>query len=335
MPMKYQTLVLLLMFSFAVCAQQTSEYSEFKPSGSPIIRVFGDFVTPLNDQSSRTSFEIKRVYLGHRYQIYPNWKIAVVLDIGSPNDDSPYSLLKRYAYFKTAALTYQKGKLTVNAGIIDLFNVGLQEQFWDHRYVFKSFLDEYRFTPRADIGVNAQYQLFESLSVDAMVMNGEGYDQLQNDNTYKGSLGLTATLQKKATLRTYFEYTSKQTEEYMIGFFTGMKVAKILTLGAEANFIFNEDFVEQHDRYGYSAYAHALMKEKYGCFLRYDWVSSSIPAEMTRPWNLGRDGSALIFGVEYRPQSKIKMAVDYQDWFPAANNVDNRRALFLNLEFRL
>lgn len=333
--MKKTLLYLILSIPLLGFAQEKSDMAEFKAYGSPIIRVFGDFVTPLNDDSEQTSFEIKRVYLGHGYQIYADWKIAVVLDIGSPNDDSPYSLLKRYAYFKTAALTYQKNKLTINAGIIDLFNVGLQEKFWDHRYIFKSFLDEYRFTPRADIGLNLQYKFTEYLSVDAMVMNGEGYDQLQNDNTYKGSVGATATIWQSTSVRAYAEYASKKEKEYLIGFFAGTQLSKMITIGTEANFLFNEDFIDQHDRFGYSAYAHATVQDKYGCFLRYDWVSSRIPDDMNRPWNLGRDGSAMIFGLEYRPQNRIRMALDYQDWFPAANNIENNRALYLHLEFRL
>lgn len=260
--------------------------------------------------------------------------MKIVLDIGSPNDDSPYSILKRYAYFKTAALTFKRGDWVVNGGIVDLYNVEYQEKLWNFRYVYKSFMDEYRFGPRADIGMNVFWKPTSWISCDFMVMNGEGYEQLQNDNTYKVSFGTNLNVHKKLLVRVYSDYSHKRVDEAVVAALVGYH-SDNYALAFEYNNRYNEGFVKGRDRFGYSVYGWFSIKGSYGAFARYDWLSSSKSGQTGRPWNLARDGSALIGGLEYRPVQKVRMSVNYQDWFPYAFNVKNKRSLFFNLEYKL
>ncbi len=315
-------------------ARAETDSLPFKPSGQPVLRVFSNFTAPVGKSSGKTSFEVRRAYLGYDYALQENWSMKIVLDIGSPNDDSPYSILKRYAYFKTASLTYKRGNWEFKGGIIDLFNVEYQEKIWDYRYVYKSFIDEYRFGPRADIGVNASWKPSRMFSFDAMVMNGEGYEQLQNDNTYKVSFGANLNLFENLLIRLYSDYAHKRIDEAVIASLVGY-YTKNYALAFEYNTRFNEGFVRNRDRFGYSAYGRYTFRGSYGMFLRYDWLSSGITGEPGRPWNLAKDGSALLGGIEYRPIKNVRMSVNYQDWFPSAVNVENRRSLYLNLEFKL
>lgn len=334
MKLHLKVLLILVACPLLLWPQQTDS-ADFKPSGEAVLRVFSNFSTSIGEEVTKTSFEVRRAYLGYNYHIHPNYSIKILLDIGSPLDDSPFSLLKRYAYFKTASLTYKKKALTVKAGIIDLYNVGLQEKYWGKRYIFKSFLDEYRFGPRADIGINLAYEINSSISIDCMLMNGEGYDQLQTDNNYKMATGITYKPLPWLSSRIYGEYSKKEVAETLLALFAGIHFNEIFTAGAEANFRFSEDFIENHNRLGYSAYTSLLVWKQTSAFARYDWVSSNIPDDLQRPWNLGRDGSALIFGVEYELIEKVRVAFNYQDWFPAANNLANKRGIYLNLEFML
>lgn len=315
-------------------AKAKSDSIPFKPSGQPVLRVFSNFTAPLGESSGKTSFEVRRAYLGYDYELEKNWSMRIVLDIGSPNDDSPYSILKRYAYFKTASLTYKRGDWEFKGGIIDLFNVEYQEKIWDYRYVYKSFMDEYRFGPRADIGVNATWKASPLISFDMMVMNGEGYEQLQNDNTYKVSLGTNLTPIEYLLIRLYSDYAHKRVDEAVVSALVGYYTEKY-ALALEYNTRFNENFVQNRNRFGYSAYGRYTYKDSYGIFARYDWLSSSITGDLGRPWNLARDGSALLGGIEYRPIKNVRMSLNYQDWFPYAANVENRRSIYLNLEFKL
>lgn len=325
----------LLIAQNGIAALPTNDSLENVIRGIPILRVFANFTAPVGESTGNTSFEVRRAYLGYDYKLEKKWSMKVVLDIGSPNDDSPYSRLKRYAYFKTAALTYRAGNLQINAGIIDLLNVELQEKLWGYRYIFKSFMDEYKFGPRADIGVNLILTPAKYLSLDAMIMNGEGYEQLQNDITYKASVGITAKPVHWLFVRMYTEYSQKKISESIVAGLIGFDWKKKYALSVETNMRFNENFVDDHNRYGYSIYGRAGIFEKYGVFARYDWVSSNKAESLDQPWNLAKDGSAIITGIEYCPISRVRFALNYQDWFPYAANVKNRRSVFLNLEFRL
>ncbi len=339
--MKKLSLILIVLVTWLFLAQNVfaalpeSDSLERKNKGTPILRVFANFTAPLGKSTGNTSFEVRRAYLGYDHKLDEKWSMKVVLDIGSPNDDSPYSRLKRYAYFKTAALTYQTNHLQINAGIIDLLNVELQEKLWGYRYIFKSFMDEYKFGPRADIGVNIILTPAKYLSVDAMIMNGEGYEQLQNDKTYKTSAGVTVKPFQWMFVRVYSELSQKMISESIVAGLIGIDWKKKYVLSVESNMRFNENFIHDHNRYGYSVYGRAGVMKKYSFFARYDWVSSNRIENLNQPWNLTKDGSALIAGIEYCPISKVRFALNYQDWFPYAANVQNRRSVFLNLEFRL
>jgi hypothetical protein len=330
----YLLLCFLIITNTKVVHGQSNDTTIFVPEGNPVLVVFSNFSTSVGDDD-RTSFEVRRAYLGYNQNIHPNYSIKVVVDIGSPLDDSPFSRLKRYAYFKTASLTYKKNDLTFRAGIIDLLNVGTQEYFWDRRYIFKSYMDEYRFGPRADIGINAEYQFGPFIKADIMLMNGEGYDQMQNDNTYKASGGITLYPVSGLVTRIYGEYSHKKIAETLLAFFVGFDDGNRFKSGAEANFRFSEDFVKHHNRFGYSVYSSLRLVSNISVLARYDWVSSNIPVDIMQPWNLGRDGSALIAGIEHRPVKQVRISINYQDWFPAAQNMTNQRGIFVNLEFRL
>ncbi len=326
-------LVLALVLKAVVFQGQDSV--AFEPAGSPVLRVFSNFVAPLGGEDQKTSFELRRAYMGYRYQLYEEWEAAIVLDIGSPNDDSPYSLLKRYAYFKIASLTYNRNNLRIQAGIIPRYSMQAPEKFWGRRYIEKVFLDAYRFAPTADIGVGMDYTINKKLSVYTALMNGEGYDQLQHDNTYELSVGVNYLPLEWLFFRMNLDYSKKAVTETMSSFFTGLRFNNDYVFGAELNWIHNEGFEQGTERYGYSVFGHRTWRKKYAVFLRYDWLQSNIPDGYNHPWNLAKDGSALIYGLEYYPKPKIHLSLNYQDWFPAANDLQNSKGLYINLEFRL
>ena len=331
--MKKFCLALVLSFSFIVSNAQDSIV--FQQKGSPVLRVFSNFVAPIDGDDQKTSFELRRAYLGYRYQLYEHWEAAIVLDIGSPNDDSPYSLLKRYAYFKIASLTYNYNNLRVQAGIIPRYSMQAPESFWGRRYIEKVFLDAYRFAPTADIGLGLDYTVNKNLSLYMALMNGEGYDQLQHDNTYEWSVGVNYLPTKWLFFRINLDYSKKAVSETMSSFFTGLRFKNDLVFGAEYNLLHNEGFEKGTNRSGYSIYGHKTWSKKYSVFARYDWLQSNIPQGFNHPWNLAKDGSALLYGLEYYPKPKIHISLNYQDWFPAANDLENTKAFYINLEFRL
>jgi len=84
-----------------------------------------------------------------------------------------------------------------------------------------------------------------------------------------------------------------------------------------------------------STYASWDFNEKFQIFGRYDFVTSNILEGEDVPWDLATDGSSVIVGIQYRPISKVKIALNYQDWYPYAANESNLAFIFLNFEFRV
>lgn len=325
---KLSTTVTFVLSAFFLYA---SKDHDFEPSRKTFAKVYSNFHAGISNSDQRSAFEITRAYFGYKHNFDPNFSATLKLDIGSPNDESQYSLLRRYAYFKNAALHYRYEKLTVNFGLIDLFQFKLQEKFWDRRYIYKSFQDEYRYGSSADIGISLFYQLNKYILLQAGLMNGEGYKQLQLDNIYKTALSTEFTV-GKLTSKLYFDYTEEKTAQTTYGYFIGYK-RNIGSLGYEYNHKRNHNFNEGKNQHGQSFYASFHINDKIQLFGRYDIVRSNILAEDVLPWNLSNDGSAVLTGVQYSPVKNVKMALNYQDWYPYAMDEPNLAYIYFNVEF--
>lgn len=314
---------------------QESDNKGFWENGKPILRVFSNFHTGISEGNDNSAFEIRRAYLGYQNQLSENFMVLVKLDIGSPEDLSEFSLLRRYAYFKNAALRFSMGKFRSHFGIVDAMQFRLQESFWDHRYVYKSFQDEHRFGASADLGWNIVYRMNRYVSADFSVMNGEGYTQLQTDNTYKGALGISLYPVESLTLRVYYDLMACGVSQQTIAAFAGYRMHETLALGVEYNVKINEDHKDGHNRDGYSVYGYWNFFREYQVFLRYDFIRSSVTEQDGKPWDLVSDGSAFVGGIQYMPIQNIRIALNYQDWYPYAGNLPNKSYLYLNLEYKL
>jgi len=327
------TFFALMLISFGLFADKTDS-TTFKPNGSPILKVFFNYHTGVFGKENLASFQVRRAYLGYQYNLTKELNIYLKLDIGSPDDVSEFSRIRRYAYFKNAGMRYKKGKITANVGIIDMLQFDLQEKIWGYRYIAKSYNDRYRFGPKADIGGNFIYAFNDIFSADFTISNGEGYTKLQTDNTFKGALGVTIKPINGMYIRGYVDLMKKSVSESSIATFVGY-VHDRFSLGGEYNYKFNVDFVEGNDLYGYSVYGTYNIFKKWQVFARYDMLNSNLTDENDQPWHLISDGSSIIAGIQFTPIKYVKIALDYQDWVPFAENLDNAYFIFLNFEFKL
>jgi hypothetical protein len=109
-------------------AQKDTLVADF-PKGSPVIRIFANLYTGLTAADRSRAFEMRRAYLGYKYRFDTHFCTELKLDIGSPDDISEFSRIRRYAYFKTAALYWDKGKWTLKGGIHLQIHAG-RARFW-------------------------------------------------------------------------------------------------------------------------------------------------------------------------------------------------------------
>jgi hypothetical protein len=312
------------------CAQEAGTTEKFEPSGKVYGKIFTNFNTSLQGSEKQTAFEVRRAYLGYEYLISPQFSAEIKLDIGSPND-AEYSLLRRFGYFKTAAVYYQPLEpIKLTFGLQDAVQFKVQEKFWKRRYIAKPFMDEYDFGPSADIGAKVQLQM-DFFDVDVAFFNGEGYSSLQNDDTFKGALGITAYPVKGFVTRIYGDISSKSVNQSTAVLFAGYS-NNLFSIGGEYAWHWNREFQDNHDVYGYSVTGDLLILPATRIFARYDKIDSNILNGESVPWNLANDETALTAGIEYIPIKNIRIAANYQDHYPAAKNAELVSAIFLNIE---
>lgn len=332
--MYFKSLPKVLLLFVIFISVNTSAQNFDKSKGKIFGSIYFDAFTELSSGYNKTGMEIKRAYFGYKYKLDENFSAYIKLDIGSPEDLSLNSHIKRYAYFKNAGIKYTKDKLTINVGIIDVLMFTHQEKMWGHRYISKSFLDAYKFGPKADIGFNANYKFNKYFAINFGFYNGEGYSKLQGDDTYRAGLGIVSHPIKNSTVKVYFDYSQKKIDRIGTFIFVGYKLSNKLSMGAEYNYQFNNGFVAEQDLSGFSIFGDYYIIPKVQLFVRYDYLDSKVLPNSQNPWHYAKDGDRIISGIQYDIRKNIKIAVDYQAWNPHDEKKNYRPFLFTNLVFK-
>jgi len=328
--------LILLLSSLVVLAQFSALKAQESTKGLVYGKLYSNFhATFYQTGEDQSAFEVQRAYLGYKRELDDHFQLNLLLDIGSPEQESPYDLLKRYAYFKKAEIRYRANNLSVHFGLIGMRLFSLQEKFWGYRYLYKSFQDKHKFGSSADLGMAIGYHISRNVQVDFSIMNGEGYNQLQNDNTYKSGLGITLLPIKGLTIRCYGDYMEQSERQITLANFVGYKWPKVGQIGAEYNVQFNNNYRQDHNLHGYSLYSTVYLSQKWELFARYDKLASNTIGNEPYDWNLAKDGSALLGGLQFNPTENVRMAINYQDWVPYAKNIGNESSVYFSVEIAL
>lgn len=328
--------IMFLVFTNCVFAQEKNNFKKkeqkWYKNGTIYGKIFANFHNSLIKNEQDNGFEVNRAYFGYKNKLSDKFFANVKIDIGNPNDIQDYAAKKRFAYFKNAYIQYKKNKLSIRFGIADCYQFRLQEKVWGYRYFYQNIQDKHKFGASADIGIFADYKINELLSADVSFSNGEGYSTLQSDDNFKTSLGMSLKIIEIFTLRFYYDRftTSKNPQSNYVSFFA-IDWRKIV-LGAEFNYQTNTKFRKGRNRTGISVYGTLKLLEKVKIFGRYDYVSSNWLEGEKIQWNLAKDGSAIIVGVEYSPIKKLNLNLNYQDWVGYAANGTDHRFLYLSLQ---
>jgi len=318
-------LILPLICGIIASGQGNSDSSEFKPSGSPFARIYTNAHTEVSE--GETGFEITRAYFGYEYKFSKLFSARINLDVGDPDAGK----FQYTAYLKYAWMKFNHNNLTAYFGMISTIQFKLQEKIWGHRYILKSFQNEYKFGSGADLGISVAYILHDMVSIDAIFMNGEGYKSVQVDSAFRAGGGITITPFKGMILRGYFDYEKK--DEPIINIATFMGYSKeALSAGVEFNIEKNNKYEKDHNLTGYSAYASYQLKKNLEVFGRYDYLTSNRLSGESDPWNISDNGQMFMAGIEYAPVKGLKIAPNYKGWIPSAEGSTLISWLYLNLE---
>ncbi len=326
------------MWANCIIAQQQEE---FKPSGRIEGRIFTDFSTDLIGDGNEKAFELKRAYFGYNYQITEEFRAHVRIDVGG-SEFVIEDALSQYVFFKTAALYYEKGPWFAAFGLHDTYQFKVQESLWGKRYILPSMLDRQKFDFSADVGVSGQYRA-DQFSVDLALFNGEGYKQLQQDDAFRGSLGVTGWfLDKKLIGRVYSDYSSLDVHLASFTGFIGLDL-DAFTLGVEYTHQENFAYFEGHDRNAYSVFSQYNFTPRFGVFARVDGMNSHFSYENNadadqashiESWK-SKDGEDIFAGIEYKLVPKrINTSINYQHHHSNNDDPVETGQLFFNLEVR-
>lgn len=325
---KFYALVLaILLASTNVFSQEKTE--EFKPSGKPFMKIFSNYHTSFSDGETTKAFELTRVYLGYEYSFSKTLSGKANFDVGDPGAGKH----QMAAYVKNAYLKYKEKNLSIEFGLIATTQYKVQEDFWGYRYMYKSFQDEYKFAPSADLGVSLSYKFADWVNADFAIFNGEGYKNLESDNILKNAVGVTLSPVKGLTVRGLYDWMGKDVDQQSIVGFIGYKFDK-LSIGAEYNDQKNQNMTEGRDWSGTSFYATYFASKKIKVFGRFDDLKSEKMTSAGNPWNYAKDGQLILFGMEYEPAKGVKIAPNFQSWNPSDDSKPNISTLYLNCEIK-
>lgn len=318
-----------ILASLLVCAIVTTQAQNNKteePKGKALMQVFGNFHTGFGKENNNRGFELERSYLGYEYQLWGGLSAKAVVDIGKSSDVSDY---QRIIYIKNVMISWRHGNLTLNGGLIPTTQFNQQEKFWGYRYIMMSFQDLYKFGSSADLGFSIAYKFANWGTVDAIIVNGEGYKKIQINDGQNYGLGITLTPTKHFQIRIYTglnESGNNNKDIVNMAAFAGYKCTRF-AIGAEYNLMLNAAYKNGANQYGYSVYVSVGMSKVTDLYIRTDGLYSK------NNWNQANDEKTTILGAQFKLGKYIKIAPNFRISWPASNNMDNRYSAYLNCYF--
>ena len=326
--MKKNFIMAGLLTCIGITAQAQGIKTE-EPKGKAIVQVFGNFHTGFGAENDDRGFELERSYLGYEYNLGSGLSVKGVMDIGKSSDVGDY---QRIAYIKNAMVSWKTGNLTLNGGLISTTQFNLQEKFWGYRYIMKSFQDEYKFGSSADLGISAAYKFANWISADLIIVNGEGYKKIQNNDGLNYGLGVTLTPLKGFQVRLYGGLNESAEDGKKditnMAAFMGYKHEKF-AIGAEYNYMMNASYKEDADQSGYSVFASVNLPKDVSLFARFDDLNSK------NDWNEAKDESAAILGAQFKLGKYVKIAPNFRMSMPKADGADNNYSAYVSCYFGL
>ena len=326
--MKKVTFLLVALMGL-VTISYSQESKSFQPSGKVFMKVFSNFNTTISDGTSASAFAIERAYFGYEYNLSENFSGKLNFDVGNPG----VGKLEMTAYIKNAYISYHTDKLSVEFGLIGTTSFKTMESLWGNRYIEKSFQDAYKFSASADLGASVSYRFTDWISADLIVVNGEGYKNLQADNQFRTGLGVSANPVDQVVLRGYYDMMGTTDPQTTTSATAAYKTKKV-TVAAEYNLQNNVGNTSGKSFSGYSAYANYAAAKKVKVFARYDMLTSNTISGETANWNTAKDGSLVLAGLEYSPVKGVKFAPNFRLWTPADGSAANKTSFFLNCEIK-
>lgn len=329
--MKKIIFILFVLASFKTFAQDLG-------SGKPNFKIFWNYHNDFTKEATKKSaFELKRVYLGYKHDFNDTFSAKVTYDIGSNSGGSEYT-----AYVKIAQLDWKLNpKVKLSMGLIGNKQFNDQESLWGYRYAQKGILNEFKFGPSADLGINSEFTINPKFKINLFILNGEGYKSLQDNNGHqKMGTSFIYNFSEKFTGKIYIDSQRSENTKSIKNnsIFLGYNNSDF-RVGVEYGKIKNsrtyKNAEDDHNRDGFSVFGSKKLSKNYELFARYDQISSNILSGESKSWNYNNDGSLVMFGTQYQATKGVKFNLNYKLFNYNNSLINNKSILTLNAEFKI
>ena len=313
--------ILLFILLYAASAQEASKKFEFKPVATAMMSLYGEFP----ENATKYGFNLDRSYLGVEAKYGSEWSFKFVVDCGKSSSVDDY---ERIIYIKNAMVQWKHNAWSLRLGLIGTNVFNAQEKFWGKRYVMKSFQDEYKFGSSADLGVALEWNPTKVFSLDAIIVNGEGYKKLQMERGLLYGLGFTVKPVNGLMFRIYGDLNQTPddgTPQKNLNAMAGYK-NKSFSIAVEGNFLLDKAGTKEKNQSGLSAYGE-VKAGKCNIFARYDLLTSK------NDWNKNKDGNMALLGVDFNLCKYVQMAPNVKIWIP--NEGKATPSVNVNFQFSL
>ncbi len=340
----YTTFLVLMTLSVALVAEETKKEEKKKPEfkqkfgGEAFVHWMWDFDHDADHAPSQ--FDFSRIELKHAVS-YGDFEAQAKLEADRVNEITGASVDPNSGAisFKTdsrlkisvkrAFLTYNflDKKLAVHAGIHDNLRIWqLPEKLWAHRYIYKSFKDQYKYGNSEGLGLGFTAKPIEMLRFDVGLINGEGRKKQQDADgryktTFNGELKVAGL-----EVQLYGDVVPKKDTVAQATFagMLGYRLKKVFRIGAEYNFQSNHKHAEDSDLNGASVYAAGTVKIL-DIFARVDLFSKDT-------WETNE--TMVIAGVSLKPIKYLEFSPNIRIKVPSDENADNEVDFYINGKFK-
>lgn len=310
-------------------APQAPEAPHAKGQGKIIATVFTDLKSGFGSVNDERGFELSRAYLGYDYKFANGLELKAVADFSNIGEGK--GLIKN-AFVKWDI----NKKWMIQGGLISTTQFKTQESFWGKRYIMKDFQDEYKFGSSADLGISAAFKPSKVISIDAIIVNGNGYKEIQVKRGFQYGGGVTITPNSHWVIRLYGSYNEHETQAVngvtnfasFVGFQTnGFKIA------GQYNYQWTTKCQSEADKSGFSVFASGRVSKCCDLFARYDYLTSK------NGWNQGNsstnDGSTIIAGADFKCGKYVSLSPNFRMNMPKMEGAKSKPYFYLNAAFNL
>lgn len=348
--MKKQILFTAILVAAFQIVGFSQEEKKFEPSGKATGTVYFNYHYDLTkDVENKSQFELLRSYFGYTYQFSEKFSTKVLFDVGYDEKVTDATTNKKStsfsAFLKNASLTYKvTDKFTIEGGMIGTHLFEMQEKFNGFRYILETQMDKDKFYSSADLGVKATYSPVKYLDFHAGLWNGEGYKKIQdNFGVHKVSFDAVVKPVDGLYFKVYYDIMSKkdtaitdndrlQTQN-ILSFFLGYEKKDKYRVGAEYNMVNNTTHLKNREMSGISAYGSYIMK-KFEILARFDQLASNTLSGATDSWNIAKEYSMVLAGIQYTPVKGVKTAFNFRHFTPKKSGVEPMNLVYINLEYK-